>query len=76
MKKFLSVFLLALLLAALCACNKNNGTGNSEKPENLTQNTYYDYTTDGFFLVKEFTDKNGNVIKEVAEGIDSSFDSY
>ena len=68
MKKILSLLLLLLICAGLFACKKGGSTGTGK----LTEKVYFDYTAEGFALVKNTVDKKGNVHGEQIYMIDSS----
>ena len=69
MKKILSVLALILLCAALFACNKDKDKGGETK---LTETIHYDYTEEGFVLIKAHSDTNNRVHEERVFGIDGT----
>ena len=69
MKKILSVLALILLCSALFACT--NGKENGDKTK-LTEITHYDYTEEGFVLIKAHSDTNNRIHEERVFGIDGT----
>ena len=69
MKKILSVLALILLCAALFACNKGKGDGGDS---NTTETIHYDYTEEGFVLIKAHSDTNNRIHEERVFGIDGT----
>lgn len=67
--KILALLLLLLLCTALFAC-KQGGT-DGKKPAGLTEKVRYDYTAEGFAVIKSYENAKGQVLTEQIYMIDS-----